>query len=597
MIPALLMSCALATSSPDLASAPSTADREAYQAAKSKAGRDPEANVRLALWCEAHGLEAERLKHLSLAALADPAQATARALMGLVSEGGRWGRPEAVAARIKADPAVSAIRAEYEARRNKTDATADDQWALARWCEKNGLGAEATAHDTAVTRLDPSREPAWKKLGYKKIDGRWMTPEQAESVRANREAQALADKRWLPRLERWKDWIDGHHRQAEAEAGLLGVVDPRAVPSIWKVFATKSPRDQARAVRLLGQVDSTDASRALAAIAVYGGSDDVRRQAVETLRGRDVRGALDDVIKLLREPIKYLAKPNQGPDSPGVILIEGEKANLERIYPLDVANDLRSPRAQLRLPQILQTATEQANLRFADDVRSLEVTNATIKATSTNALSTLKGVTGKEFGLDKGAWMAWWTDRQGYAFKEPATTTSAEKPTLTQILQPYATHHSCFAAGTSVQTIDGPRPIEGLKAGDRILTQDTTTGVLGYQPALAVFHNPPAETLRVRIGGENVVATGIHRFWKAGIGWTMARDLKPGDAIRRLGGTARVESVEPDKRQPVFNLEVARGNDFFVGQGGALVHDNSLVQPVAKPFDATPDLAVGLSSR
>ena len=44
---------------------------------------------------------------------------------------------------------VSATRAEYEARRNKTGATADDQWALARWCEKNGLDAEATAHDTA----------------------------------------------------------------------------------------------------------------------------------------------------------------------------------------------------------------------------------------------------------------------------------------------------------------------------------------------------------------------------------------------------------------------------------------------------------------
>ena len=168
---------------------------------------------------------------------------------------------------------------------------------------------------------------------------------------------------------------------------------------------------------------------------------------------------------------------------------------------------------------------------------------------------------------------------------------TAEKPTITQILAPYPTpSHSCFAAGTPVQTVDGPRTDRGVKIGDRILTQDTTTGVLSYQPALAVFHNPPADTLRLRLGGEDVVATGIHRFWKAGQGWVMAREIKVGDAIRKLGGTARVEAVEADKKQRVFNLEVARGSDFLVGRSGILVHDNSLVETVAKPFDTAPDV-------
>ena len=119
-----------------------------------------------------------------------------------------------------------------------------------------------------------------------------------------------------------------------------------------------------------------------------------------------------------------------------------------------------------------------------------------------------------------------------------------------------------------------------------LLTQETTTGTLSYQPALAVAHDPPADTLRLRIGGENVVATGIHRFWKAGQGWAKARDLKVGDTIRRLSDVARVESVSADLLQPVFHLEVARGSSFFVGRLGALVHDNSLVQAVARPFDA-----------
>ena len=62
-----------------------------------RSGRDADAHVRLALWCEAHGLHAERLKHLAIAALIEPGHATARGLMGLVAHAGGWKRPEAVA--------------------------------------------------------------------------------------------------------------------------------------------------------------------------------------------------------------------------------------------------------------------------------------------------------------------------------------------------------------------------------------------------------------------------------------------------------------------------------------------------------------------
>jgi hypothetical protein len=70
----------------------------------------------------------------------------------------------------------------------------------------------------------------------------------------------------------------------------------------------------------------------------------------------------------------------------------------------------------------------------------------------------------------------------------------------------------------------------------------------------------------------------------------MARDLKPGDLIRNVNGTSRIAAVTPSPTQPVFNLEVADGHSFFVGATSALVHDNSLVQPVSTPFDASVDL-------
>ena len=155
------------------------------------------------------------------------------------------------------------------------------------------------------------------------------------------------------------------------------------------------------------------------------------------------------------------------------------------------------------------------------------------------------------------------------------------------------THSACFAAGTLVQTIDGPRPIESIRVGDgscRRARRPERSRFSRWSPSIAT-RLPPR--LRIAIGGESIVATGIHRFWKAGKGWTMARELKPGDRLRMVGGTVQIESIEADKTQPVYNLDVAENRDFFVGTKGLLVHDFSFVQPVLEPFDRQSEITRG----
>ncbi len=71
----------------------------------------------------------------------------------------------------------------------------------------------------------------------------------------------------------------------------------------------------------------------------------------------------------------------------------------------------------------------------------------------------------------------------------------------------------------------------------------------------------------------------------------MARDLKPGDPVRTLEGTAKVSSVEPGETQLVYNLDVAGARTFFAGEAAALVHDNTVPDFRATPFDALRDLA------
>src|SRR4051812_301425 len=99
--------------------APSSADLGAYEDARKTIGRDAAAHVGLALWCEAHGLMAERWKHLARAVLIEPRNATARGLMGLASYRGAWLRPEAVIEKIQSDEALSARLADYNTRRQQ----------------------------------------------------------------------------------------------------------------------------------------------------------------------------------------------------------------------------------------------------------------------------------------------------------------------------------------------------------------------------------------------------------------------------------------------------------------------------------------------
>ena len=246
----------------------------------------------------------------------------------------------------------------------------------------------------------------------------------------------------------------------------------------------------------------------------------------------------------------------------------------------------------LQIPIGQMMAASQATAVLAQrqleaDVNSIEELNSMIAQSNSRALEVLSQVSGQNFGADRKAWDRWLTDLRGYAYVSP-TVPAEEKPTVVEEV-PLATVpqpsivlnmiegpianvelHSCFAAGTMVRTFDGTRPIEELSAGDLVLTRDTATGVLGFVPVLVVFHNPPNATFRIDLGGESIVATGIHRFWKAGYGWVMTRELKPGDRLRTVGGTLAVRSVQNDKVQNVFNLQIAGGDDFFVGAEGIL---------------------------
>jgi hypothetical protein len=718
---------------------------------------------------------------------------------------------------VRADAARAAALAEYNARREKAPETADAQWKLALWCARNGLEPEARAHLAAVVRLDPSRKEAWEKLGCKNYKGRWLTPDQIARERAEEAAQHKADTKWLDNLKNWKSRLHAHSKveRARAEDHLAGVSDPRAARAVWAVFALGGEADQSRAVTLFGQIDGPEAALDLAALAVYSLSAPVRGDAAATLVRRDPRDVVGPMIDLVRTPLKFEVRPVYGPGQPGVLFVEGERFNIQRIYPaplppnagdrldpLPDADDRGPARAPARTvlrvayqdhknhnqdrhrdephggaghesrpapepthreihvnppqgiggmtghgglpgthreihvnpppgiggmtghgglpgtmmppgqrmapggtgpsfhngpmapaqnvgrgavfvpgtmpvygganrnevessrgaepgtgrpaggavtpgergrgtpyqtgptpptlyvpnhplgtapppPDDLESqrierdqrdrgrsaaieenwrqarrAAASAGQQLEADLAAVQAYNADAAVINERVVPVLRSITGQDFGQDRQAWSRWWVNEREYVSPEPGP-----KPTFRQNVPPlvppnFRVSTSCFAAGTPVRALDGSRPIESLKVGDQILCQDTATGALSFQPVLRVFHNKPAPTLKVDLGaGGAVVATAIHRFWRAGKGWAMARELKPGDVLRTLGGSAAVAGVTAGAVQPVFNLEVAEGHTFFVGGPAVLVHDNSLVPPVPHPFDSPTEVA------
>jgi tetratricopeptide (TPR) repeat protein len=627
------------------------AEVKAYESARLIAGQDAGAHVRLALWCEAHGLTAKRLEHLARAVALDPRNAMARGLLGLVNHKGRWMKPAEVEKQTESDPAYQDMIREYTDRRARTADKADAQMKLAAWCTEKGLTEQARAHYHAAVRLDPSRELAWRHLGYKKQGNRWIKPEEAAAEKAESERQKRADQHWKSRLEKLHEGLQSSHaaRREKAEQGLTEVTDPRAVPMVCRVFATGGERSQLAAVSVLSHIDGHPASNALAKLALFSPSDAVRRQAVTALTARDPRDVVGRLVNLLRRPYKYTVRPGSGPGSTGELYVDGERFDLRRVYQFPTV-DLRllpvampgsqgptaieaerraigttSPLAmalidgspagiqarqmremEMQADMMMSAAmaqtirNNQAIQRTLDnDIQTIEAINDQINQVNRRALAILNALTGQDLGPEPQSWQKWWTDQLGYVYEssapaKPTYTDSVSAPDIQLAIEvpvPVLRHPACFAAGTRVHTVEGLRPIESIQVGDRVLSQDTSNGELAFRPVVAVHRNGPSATLRIAIGGETIVATGIHRFWKAGTGWTMARELKAGDRLRMIGDVVEIQSIKPDATQVVYNLDVAENRDFFVGTTGLLVHDFSFVQPVLSPFDRQPEWA------
>jgi RHS repeat-associated protein len=139
---------------------------------------------------------------------------------------------------------------------------------------------------------------------------------------------------------------------------------------------------------------------------------------------------------------------------------------------------------------------------------------------------------------------------------------------------------NCFSGDTPVLTPEGPRPIQDIQPGDLVAARDEATGEQAWKPVTQVFVTPDKPLVALEVESEEgerevIHTTAEHPFYVQGDGFTPVSALRPGDAlVDSEERTLRVRRITPlERRETVFNLEVAGFHTFFAGHLRAFVHN------------------------
>jgi hypothetical protein len=516
--------------------------------------------VAKALKAELLGQTAERKKLLEQALSLDPDYAPARWHSGFVNRDGKW-----LTIRQAQEQAAQDDRMEqYWQHANAATFNVKDQLRLARWCDEQGLQDVARMHWCRVHIEQPRNREAAKRLGMQEYQNQFLAPEQVTAAKA----YAEASERWSPLLKSWKQMIREGTEQERQEAltKLRQVKSIDAAPFLVE-HCTDAGRFALEAVAVLGGMSPFETYGWLCLLAVDHDDPQVREVAASQLVSQ-----LGRYPQLRYGVIPLLLSQLQVPSELNYYVFTAQTASLtlDSYGPSAILRTtLPKPNCQLLTPRFL------AQLNYLD--QAVATQKAFAKEHNPRVFRVLKLVADKQLPDDPQPWWDWWLD-------ETERENEEYKPVFHRGVRIIL--NSCFVAGTPVWTETGPRPIERVKVGHRVLTQDSESGELAYRFVLKTTVRPPSKTLRIKIGNDEIWTTLGHLFWVSGQGWKMAKHLEAGDLVHSVDGAYPVTAMNKGPTVEAHNLVVDQFNTYFVGERPLLVHDNL-------PHRVTPTLVPG----
>lgn len=134
----------------------------------------------------------------------------------------------------------------------------------------------------------------------------------------------------------------------------------------------------------------------------------------------------------------------------------------------------------------------------------------------------------------------------------------------------------CFIAGTLVTTDKGPKPIEEIQVGDKVLAKDDKTGDIQFKNVNHLFKKETEITYTVKVGKEKIITTPDHPFWIKDRGWVEAEYLRTNDLLTTSSGQwlPIKDIVIEQQKIIVYNFEVDEYHSYFVSNLDIWVHND-----------------------
>jgi hypothetical protein len=542
----------------------------------------PEKLVEQALQGELNG--ADRAKLLEGAVELNPDFAPARWQLGQLKVAGAWLKVDEVSGHAADDDNYAA----YLKKRDSLVDTAEQHRELARWCRGRRMTAEEKLHWSKVLGFEREDREALAALGVRWHEGRLLTREQIDDSKREAAQRMLALRQWRPRVVKWRQAIEGKDdgKRAWAQSELARLHDAEALAALERVFATdkagsRGDRANLALIAVAERIPQPEATEILLRRARNAKSPAVVDAACAALTKRPLHAYVPQLIAAtpdaIRTKFRVYVMPNGTVTHEHAVEVEKRDGGKQIvtyesiIHPTDLAT------AQRITPVALTSELDKAS--------QIESKAAAIEKPNRELRERLQLVLEKTTGFEdvKSPELLAKQFAEYYGWSVPERSTEVKHQHFSEFVVfsppplPPGGGGECFAAGTEVMTIAGPRPIETLKAGDRVLAQDPKTGELEYKTVQERTLRMGAKVFKLKIGGETITATYGHPFWVVGAGWKVAGHLQVGDRLRGLEQDFAVETIEEARPTEVYNLLVTDHATYFVGTQRLLVHDDSQV--------------------
>ena len=136
---------------------------------------------------------------------------------------------------------------------------------------------------------------------------------------------------------------------------------------------------------------------------------------------------------------------------------------------------------------------------------------------------------------------------------------------------------SCLVEGTLIDTPDGPRPVEELSVGDRVLCRGPGGQIVAGRVTAHTERRVRRSLLLTFANGNQLQVTPSHPLLSER-GWQRAGTLTAGSAVASRSGPVLIRHVELRReRVKVYDLTVSPHANFFAE--GVLVHNKSYFSP------------------